>query len=193
MLVEIEEVRADKLSHYAKIPIAFEVGSEFRVELVNNGLEGFRLFEEKVALPYIKDYDAYEGGGPERWPERFDISNWGIFLARKKECYVGGATIAFFTPDVQMLGHKDLAVLWDIRVHPDSRHCGIGTELLAYAANWSRELGCKLLKIETQNVNVPACRFYAKQGCRLGEIDLYGYAGHPRVAHEVKLVWYMSL
>jgi hypothetical protein len=59
--------------------------------------------------------------------------------------------------------------------------------------DWSRERKCTHLKIETQNVNVPACRFYAKQGCRLGAIDRYGYAGHPQVGHETMLIWYLDL
>ena len=49
------------------------------------------------------------------------------------------------------------------------------------------------MKIETQNVNVPACRFYAQQGCHLGAILRYGYAGCPEVAHEAMLLWYLDL
>ncbi len=194
MPIRIEEVGVDRLVHYAEIPIAFKVESMFNVDLVNNGLGGFRFREEKVESPYIKDYDAYEDGGPERWHKRFDTSHWGFFLAYEGNPHVGGATIAFNTRGVHMLGgRKDLAVLWDIRVHPDFRRRCIGTKLFSHAADWSRERGCKQLKIETQNVNVPACRFYAKQGCHLAEVDRYAYARHPAVAHEVLLIWYLDL
>ena len=102
--------------------------------------------------------------------------------------------MAFRSPKVNVLeGRTDLAVLWDLRVHPDRRGEGIGTKLFGHAAEWSREKGCRELKVETQDVNVPACRFYAKHGCRLGRIDRYGYAGDPRVADEVMLVWYLGL
>jgi hypothetical protein len=40
---------------------------------------------------------------------------------------------------------------------------------------------------------VGACRFYAKQGCELGGIHVYGYAGCPQVAHETMLLWYLDL
>ncbi len=195
MAVEIVEVGADRLLQYAEIPIAFEVESVLHVEDINSGLGGIRLREEKVVSPYTKDYDAYNiGERPQRWAEHFGISNWGIFLAFRKKCHVGGATVAFNTSGVHMLaGRKDLAVLWDIRVHPDFRRCGIGTKLFRHAIEWSRKRGCRQLKIETQNVNVPACCFYAKQGCRLGEINRYGYAGHPEVKHEVMLIWYLDL
>ena len=49
------------------------------------------------------------------------------------------------------------------------------------------------VKIETQNVNVPACRFYSKQGCHLGEYNRYAYVGRPEVAREVMLVWYLNI
>jgi GNAT superfamily N-acetyltransferase len=88
---------------------------------------------------------------------------------------------------------EDVAALWDIRVHPDERRRGIGSKLFEYAADWARRKGCRQLKIETQSVNVPACRFYAKQGCQLGAIHRYGYAGCPDVAHEVMLLWYLEL
>jgi GNAT superfamily N-acetyltransferase len=90
-------------------------------------------------------------------------------------------------------GRRDMAVLWDIRVRPEARRSGIGARLFEHAAQWARERNCRLLKIETQNVNVPACRFYSRMGGRLGEINRYAYAGHPGVAHEVMLVWYLDL
>ena len=194
MVVRIQEVGPDAIPQYKQISIAFEVKSIFRLDLIDGGLGGIKLREEKVVPPYIKDYDAYEDGGPERWPRRFDTSNWGIFFALDGTHSVGRAVVAFNTPGVHMLaGRTDLAVLWDLRVDPDFRRCGIGTELFKYAADWSRKRGCKQLKIETQNVNVPACRFYAKQGCRLGEINRYGYIGQPEIAHEVMLIWYLDL
>ncbi len=90
-----------------------------------------------------------------------------------------------------LVQRHDLAVLWDIRVSPDRRGQGIGR---AYSGvqPWA-ERGCTQMKIETQNVNVPACRFYHSQGAGLGEIDRYAYAGHPAVGHEVMLAWYLDL
>ena len=99
--------------------------------------------------------------------------------------------MAWNTPGVDMLeGRRDLAVLWDIRVHRDHRCRGVGTQLFKRAAAWARERGCCFLKIETQNVNVPACRFYAAQGCELGAINRHAYAECP---DEVELVWYVDL
>jgi len=194
MSIEIQEVGVDLLPRYAAIPIAFEVASVFRIEVIDKGLGGFALAEEQVA-PYTKDYDSQDkdDSGPTGWPERFDVSKWGIFLALDGDRPVGGATVAD-TPGVHMLeDRKDLAVLWDIRVHPDERGRGIGSELFKHAADWAKQKGCRQLKVETQNVNVPACRFYAEQGCELGAIHRYGYAGSSHVAHEAMLLWYLAL
>jgi GNAT superfamily N-acetyltransferase len=166
----------------------------FRVEPLNHGLAGFRLYEELVQVPHVKDYDAYEDGGPEAWPAQFDMREWGVLLASKGERCFGGAVVAFDTAGVYMLeGRRDLAVLWDIRVHPDRRRQGLGSRLFQSAVDWARCRGCRQLKVETQNVNVPACRFYVRQGCELGAIHRFGYAGMPHVAHETMLLWYLDL
>lgn len=193
-MLEIREVGVEGLSEYAQIPIAFEVRSVLHAVPVEGGLGGIRLREETVAEPYVKDYDDNEEGFPEDWPRQFDVSNWGILLTWEDGRCVGGAAVAHNTAGVYMLeGRSDLAVLWDIRVRPEARRRGIGAQLFQHAAGWARERGCRQLKAETQNVNVPACRFYARQGCELGAIHRFGYAGHPRVGHEAMLLWYLAL
>ncbi len=190
----IRDLQLDELRLYAEVPATFEVTSRLAITLVEGGLGGITLREEPVRAPYTKDYDAYEEGGPERWPERFDMRSWGLFLSLEDDRVVGGAARAFDAPDLNMLeGRRDLAVLWDLRVHPDVRGRGIGTELLEHATRWSHKRGCQELKIETQNVNVPACRLYAKLGCRLGSINRYGYAQDSALSHEAMLVWYRDL
>jgi GNAT superfamily N-acetyltransferase len=191
MPVQIIEVGPERLADYARVPIKFEVKSSLQVELVDGGLGGMLLHQVPVEKPYIKDYDSY-GETPTDWPERFDVTNWGFFLAMDGERPAGAAAVAFDTNGVIMLeARRDLAVLWDLRSHPAYR--GVGASLFRYAAEWSRKRGCRQMKIETQNVNVPACRFYQRMGCQLGEIHRFGYAAIPAVAHEVMLNWYYNL
>jgi GNAT superfamily N-acetyltransferase len=182
------------LPHYAKIPIRFPVASRLRVDPLEGGLGGLIFREEAVVPPYWKDYDRLPDGGPEMWPRRFDVSRWGILLARQAGRDVGGAAVAFRCADLDMLeGRTDLAILWDLRVLPELRRTGIGTQLINYAAQWARRRGCRQLKVETQNVNVPACRFYARSGCLLGGVHRFAYASTQEVAHEVMLLWYRDL
>jgi GNAT superfamily N-acetyltransferase len=125
------------------------------------------------------------------WPLMFDVSKWGVLAARRDGERVGGAVIAFDTPNVHMLeGRRDLAVLWDIRVAPHARNAGIGAALFRAAETWAIARGCLQLKIETQNTNVSACRFYERQGCVLGAMHRGIYQEHPE---EIQMLWYKDL
>jgi ribosomal protein S18 acetylase RimI-like enzyme len=193
MNIETVPVTKQSLTGYSTVSIGFELSSKYAVEQVKDGL-GFILREEKVEPPYWMDYDVIDEEGPMRWLKRFDTAAWCLFLAHENGKLVGGATVAISTPGVFMLdGREDLAVLWDIRVQPESRHSGIGTQLFTKAARWSKAKECRQLKIETQNVNVPACRFYAKQGCHLGGVNFYHYIKNPLTVNHVMLLWYLEL
>lgn len=194
MAVTIAEEPLSGLIEYGRVPIAFEVSTRLRSVPAENGLGGIRLVEEPVDSPYVKDYDTTSEEGPARWLRRWDkwdTSSWGLFAAYEDSRRVGGAVLARRTPNVHMLeGRDDLAVLWDLRVHPDHRGAGVGYSIFEAAVDWARRHGCVELKIETQNINVPACRFYARQGCRLSAIVSHAYAECP---DESQLIWRLSL
>jgi GNAT superfamily N-acetyltransferase len=179
------------LGEHARISIAFLVDRILEVTLVNGGLGGMSLAETPVADPYIKDYDAIEGEGPTRWANRFDTSNWGMISAFRDGARAGGAVIAFRTADLHMLdGRDDVAALWDLRVAAGQRGSGVGSALFRAAEDWAAARDCGWLKIETQNINVAACRFYQRMGSSLGGIDRFAYPGLPT---EVQLLWWKAL
>lgn len=187
MNIEIIEETPERLKEYETVSIAFLVETQFRIELIQDGLGGIKFLEEPVS-PFIKDYDEY--GKPLEWTQ-WDISSWGILSAFVGDERVGGAAVAWNASEIVMLeGRKDLACLWDLRVHPDYRNKGVGHRLFTYAVEWVRERGCCLLKVETQNINVAACRFYARQGCELGAINRYAY---HETLNETQLLWYLNI
>jgi GNAT superfamily N-acetyltransferase len=187
--VSVESISG--LEEYARVPIAFEVRRVLDVRVEDSGLKRFVFSERIVNIPYVKDYDSLDGHGPTCWPRRIDVSNWGLFVARVEGERVGGAVVAFDTVGLTMLdGRRDLAVLWDIRVSPQTRKKGVGSALFHATEAWAVERGCRQLKIETQNINVPACRFYARQGCVLGAVHRFAY---PELPDEVQLLWYKQL
>ncbi len=189
--MKIIDIGPDSMEFYGSIPIGFTVKSIYEVEPLKQGLGGIRLHELSLDQPYEKDYDLRES--PRDWLKQFDVSNWRFFMAMDGELPVGGASVAYDTPDVNMLGGRtDLTVLWDIRVHPDYRGSGIGTALFRRAEEWSRNKKCRWMKVETQNINVPACKFYARMGCVLGEINTQAYVKEG-LGHETMLVWYLKL
>lgn len=148
---------------------------------------------EKEVDPYLRDHDA-TGSGPTGWHKRFDTSNWVRFAAIEESGkYVGGAVVAYNTDNVNMLeGRDDITVLWNIRVHPEYRGEGIGRLLFQKAASWSASKGCRMMKIETQNININACRFYRAMGCTLGAIRQHVYQ-EEGCEDEAQLFWYYNL
>lgn len=189
--LRIEQESRAILPQYVQIPIAFEVVSVLDVHAVEHGLGGLVLTERRLETSYVKDYDAAESEGPSSWAKRWDISNWGVLSAYRNGERVGGCVIAYDTQGVEKLeGRKDVAALWDIRVHPAFRRAGVGARLFEATIAWAWERQCRRLKVETQNINVPACRFYAKHGCALASINRFAYAAFP---DEVELVWQCKL
>jgi ribosomal protein S18 acetylase RimI-like enzyme len=192
MEIESAPLNLESITEYEKIPIRFKVRSKINITRFGSGLNGIDFKEEKVNPSYIKDYDLNEK--PEAWLKIFNVKNWRLFISRENNQYVGGAIVVYKTPELHMLdGRTDLSIIWDIRVHPDYRRCGFGTRLFAETVKWSRQKGCRQLKIETQNINVPACKFYVNQGCHLGEINFHKYFNSKSSADEIMLVWYLDL
>jgi ribosomal protein S18 acetylase RimI-like enzyme len=189
--IQLSEEPVSALADLAQVSIAFLVDRVLDVTVVDAELAGFILTERAMDVPYTKDYDTLEGEGPESWAARFDVSRWGLIVARAGGRWVGGAVMAYGTAGLDMLeGRNDIAVLWDLRVAPDCRGQGVGSRLFQAAEAWAVARGCRHLKVETQNVNVAACRFYARQGCRLGEIHRFAY---PALPEETQMLWYKEL
>jgi GNAT superfamily N-acetyltransferase len=190
MTIELSEAPITSVDELGLVPISFTVDREYDVA-PNQASGRFVLSERLVETPYVKDYDRIPGEGPTQWACRFDISRWGFIRAQSGGRLVGGAVLAFDTGDVAMLeGRSDLAVLWDIRVSPDVRGKWIGSGLVRSSEAWAISKGCRQLKVETQNINVPACRFYQGQGFILKAVDGLAY---PDLPGEIQLLWYKDL
>ncbi len=159
--------------------------------VADSGLGGFVLRERKLESPYVKDYDSIGGNRPSDWSKCFDIANWTLHSAWIDDRRAGGVVIAVKTEGLDMLERReDLALIWALRVAPDLRGRGLGSALLTAAEACARAQGCKQLKVETQNINVAACRFYAQQGFTLGAIHRFAY---PLLPNEIQLLWYKDV
>jgi GNAT superfamily N-acetyltransferase len=179
--IRIVEDRWERIAEHARIPIAFEVRHVLEIDGAG------RLAERAVATPWVKDYDAIPGDRPTEIARHFDVRRWGILAALVDYERVGGAIVAFDTPGVDLLeGRRDLAVVWDLRVAPAHRGKGVAAALWDAAEAWAAARGCVEMKVETQDVNVPACRFYESRGCTLRSVRRGAYAEWPE---EVQLTW----
>lgn len=185
----IKTLSEQDLDDYAAVPIAFEVRSIF--EVIGETLADVRLVERNVESPWTKDYDLTPDQAPRAWPQRWPLQNWTVLGAYRNQQLCGGCLVAFYAEGIELFeGRRDAAFLWDLRIHPEHRRSGLGTCLFRAAVEAASGNGCSELRIETQNINVPACRFYDKQDCRLCRFDRDVYRDF---SEEVQLIWRKEL
>ena len=155
-MITIQEEPIARVSELALISIAFRIGER------------------------TKDYDAIAGNHPSEWPRQFDLSSWGLLSANDGPRWIGAALIAWHGADVDLLeGREDLALLWDLRVELAYRRSGVGTLLFEAAEAWAEARGCIELRVETQDVNIAACRFYAARGAVIHRTNPFAYPDLP--------------
>jgi ribosomal protein S18 acetylase RimI-like enzyme len=170
----VSRLQVGDLSSYSKFSIAFEGHSRLDLDAIRQG-----HFVEIPVPSFAKDFDALES--PAEWACRFDVQNWV-----RLETDGGSAIVAWNTQGVDMLdGRDDLAVLWDIRVDQAQRGRGIGKRLVEASQEWAQEHACTEFKVEAQDNNVSACRFYAAMGFHLTDIVPNAYED----LDEAMLIW----
>ena len=77
-------------------------------------------------------------------------------------------------------GWNRQAWIVDLAVDARRRRAGVGRALMSRAVAWTRERGLAVIRAETQNNNVPACKLYESCGFRLGGFDRDLYRGLER-------------
>lgn len=188
---EIKEMDKSCFQLYDQVSMNVDVSSEYHVNRIDNGLGGL-VFEEVPVAPFVKDLSKYELAA--EYEKMFDISNWRFYMAFDGESPVGAMTVAGPTEGMYMLGGRtDACVLWDIRVADGYKHKGIGQKMLDLGIKEAKADGYRLMIIECQNNNVPACKFYRKQGALLSKVDMNAYDSEPGLADEVQFIWHLDL
>lgn len=79
----------------------------------------------------------------------------------------------------------------DIAVSSEFRGIGIGKSLLQTAISWAKSGELCGIMLETQDLNISACRFYKKCGFKIGGVDTMLY-GNFENSHEKAIFWYMK-
>jgi GNAT superfamily N-acetyltransferase len=180
MNLKIVEERPERLADYASVPIRYQVTEVFDDAAIEAFACGTLPTTTPLVQPFWKDYDTLPDNHPTDWATRFDVSHWIILAAYLEDRRMGGAIV--ITGDVQM----DSTLLWDIRVAPDARCQGIGRALLNAAEQAARQRGARALRVETQQINAAACRFYFRNEFVLEQINPGAY---PMLPDEVQLFW----
>ena len=166
------------LPEYATVSAAFEVRERLDIDVSSR--------TRRVDPPYVKDYDRIAGNDPVAWADRFDVSKWWFAAAWVDGRRIGGAVLLPDTLEVGLGQTPGVAVLWDLRVDRAQRSQGIGRALLAFVEEESRSRGCRSISVETQDINVAACRCYARSGFSLRHVNRDAY---PQCPDEIQLIW----
>ncbi|MFE1628904.1 GNAT family N-acetyltransferase [Brevibacillus reuszeri] len=132
--------------------------------------------EEIFTEPYYKEYED----------EEIDISyidepDKAVFLYYDDKNCVGQIKLC--------INWNGYALIEDIAVAKDWRQKGIGTILLQKAIEWAIQNNLAGVMLETQDVNISACRFYAKNNFVIGGVDNMLYSTF-QTAHEKAVFWY---
>ena len=105
--------------------------------------------------------------------------------------------IFFADVDDKPVGQIKLVPWWnkfayveELVVDTDFRGQGVGNALMSRAIAWARQQGFPGITLETQDNNVPACKFYEKCGFVLSGFDLYTYKNLDNPT-EIALYWYL--
>lgn len=177
-------VTHETLDAYAAVSAATTTESRLSVAALLDPA-GPRFVEEPLPGPLTLDSDLHER--PQAWAGRSDLDRWRMLCAFDGNDRAGGAIVALWPDDHWFFPpEQGLAVLWDIRVAAPYRRQGVARRLLEEAVAYAVEAGSHRLAIETQDVNVAACRLYASAGAVLTEARPGAYEQHP---DEVALLW----
>ncbi len=154
------------------------------VERSGSGLEvGWQLVERELPEPFNKGtlYDFNED-------EQETIRNR---LLRPDDTYqrvaeFNGRLVGLVDAEIQYWNHT--VVLWNLMIDLDYRRNGLGRRLWHRVLEFARQADIRAIQIETQNTNVPACRFYERMGCQLVGVHETYYT-NDGLATEVALFW----
>jgi ribosomal protein S18 acetylase RimI-like enzyme len=145
----------DDLAALERLDTSFTTNRIYRV--AGNEL-GFRLVEERLEPPLRKDY-----GPLPQIDDRLAELEYALIAE------LDGELVGFGATEYEAWNRR--AIVRHLYVAPEHRRAGIGMLLLSRLEGFARTAGARCLWLETQNVNVPAIRFYRRAGFRLCGLD----------------------
>lgn len=175
MRMKVDEINSRNIKDINKCDDEFIIDSKLVLYLEDN-----QIHYTVMPLPVTR-----KRYGKDRIDYRTYIENTDkvVYLA-----YVEGQIVG------QIILRKNwnrYAYIEDITVDVQFRRQGIGKELISCAKHWAQDRQLMGIMLETQDNNVPACKFYESCGFQLKGFDQYLYRGIDQRTDEVALYWYL--
>lgn len=175
MNITIREVDDSTVQQVKTYGASFEV----RAKLLLSAENGKISYTVVDVPPYVKQYE----------PEKVEPDTYVANPDR---------TIFFAYMDDELSGQIRVLKNWngyayidDIAIEPKYRGRGIGRALMERTIEWAKTRGFPGMMLETQDNNVPACRFYARCGFELRGFDTHLYKALDPSTDEIALYWYL--
>ena len=175
MQVTIRELDKDTLQDANKCDATFTVDSK----LVLHAEDGIISYSVVSVEPYQKQYV-------------FEEKDYASYISNPNK------TLYFAYVDGQLAGQIGVVKHWnayawidDFAVDVHFRRRGVGRAMMQQIVDWAKGSHLPGIMLETQDINVQACRFYENFGFRLHGFDTYLYKGLNPTTDEIALYWYL--
>lgn len=172
-MIEIKELDKNNTQYINRCDDYFTISSICSITFKNGKFD----LEEKPVDPYRKKYES----------TKIDIED---FLKDPNKTILFGFYNNQIAGQVILEKHWNNYVWLEIAILEEYRRKGLGRKLIESSIDWSKSKGFPGIMLETQNNNVPACKFYKACGFKLGGIDTELYKGINKDNTEIALFWY---
>ncbi|WP_339214740.1 GNAT family N-acetyltransferase [Solibacillus sp. FSL W8-0372] len=88
---------------------------------------------------------------------------------------------------IQHMEWNNTLLIHDLYIDKRFKRKGIGSALVAIAQKRAREMGVRMIVLETQTSNYPAIQFYLKEGFQMIGFNLNSYSNEDVKNNEVRL------
>ena len=176
MEMTIREIDRHNQYDFGACDMSFTVSSRLILNAVNGRIT-YTVID--VPHPFVKPY------GPRMtdYEEYRDAKDRMIFLAYVDDEIAGEVRMS--------TAWNKYALLDDFVVDPKFRRQGVGRALIGRCVAWAKERGFAGVTLETQDINVPACRLYESCGFELRGFDTHLYKAIHLSTDEIALYWYL--
>ncbi|MEJ2757306.1 MAG: GNAT family N-acetyltransferase [Anaerolineales bacterium] len=140
-------------------------------------LSAITLELQNLNAPYIKQW--------EHDPDLMEFYQSVLEQNLSLGCYMGTKLVGIAIAEKRDWNQS--LWVWEFHVDPGYRYQGLGSQMIAQLTSLAQKAGCRVIVCETQNTNVPAIRFYRKNGFEIGGVDLSYYTNQDITDFEVAI------
>lgn len=183
-MIVLRPLTADDIPNLPQIRPTYQSNTILTLERSGEGIEvGWQFIEQRLAKPYDKGilYNFNEGAQKEILARLLRPDVTYLRVAESNGQLVGIA-------DAEILPWNNTVFLWNLMIDIAYRGQGLGRRLWHRVVEFARDAEVRAITIETQNTNVPACKFYLRMGCQLTGFNEALYS-NDNPNREIALFW----